>query len=96
MVLNIIFCFLFQHNDVFDNDGTSSPVFNKVTGKQSVRRTVSDSIGARLRKVSFEIGNGRRHSDEFTTEQLPQVSVGSKAVSLMLVSYRCRKSLVVH
>ncbi|XP_015766571.1 PREDICTED: cyclin-dependent kinase 14-like [Acropora digitifera] len=61
-----------EHNDVFDNDGTSSPVFNKVTGKQSVRRTVSDSIGARLRKVSFEIGNGRRHSDEFTTEQLPQ------------------------
>ena len=48
---------------------------------------MSDSIGARLRKVSFEIGNGRRHSDEFTTEQLPQVSVGSKAVSLMLVSY---------
>ncbi|KAK2560431.1 Cyclin-dependent kinase 14 [Acropora cervicornis] len=61
-----------EHNDVFDNDSTSSPVFNKVTGKQSVRRTVSDSIGARLRKVSFEIGNGRRHSDEFTTEQLPQ------------------------
>ena len=48
---------------------------------------MSDSIGARLRKVSFEIGNGRRHSDEFTTEQLPQVSVGSKTVSLMLVSY---------
>jgi len=38
-----------------------------------VRRTVSDSIGARLRKISFEIGNDRRHSDEFTPEEFKNV-----------------------
>lgn len=38
--------------------------------RPAVRRTVSDSIGTRLRKISFEIGYGRRHSDELTPEEL--------------------------
>ena len=69
--------FLVLQNDVFDSNAIPSPVFNKLAIKPGVRRTVSDSIGARLRKISFEIGNGRRHSDEFTTDELknvPQVS----------------------
>lgn len=61
--------------DVFD-DCRPCPNTNNLVARPVVRRTVSDSIGARLRKISFEIGNGRRHSDEFTTEEfqtLPQV-----------------------
>ena len=65
--------FLVLQNDVFDSNIIPSPVLNKIVAKPSVRRTVSDSIGARLRKISFEIGNGRRHSDEFTTDELKNV-----------------------
>lgn len=57
-------------NDIFEHNHASSPVSKKVIGKRSVRRTSSDSVGARLRKISFEIGNGRRHSDEFASEGL--------------------------
>lgn len=59
-------------NDVFEHNHASSPVSKKVIGKRSVRRTSSDSVGSRLRKISFEIGNGRRHSDEFASEGLSQ------------------------
>ena len=65
--------FLFSKNDVFEHNHASSPVSKKVIGKRSVRRTSSDSVGSRLRKISFEIGNGRRHSDEFASEGLSQV-----------------------
>ena len=61
--------------DVFDNSSLY-PNTSSLAVKPDVRRTMSDSIGARLRKISFEIGNGRRHSDEFTPEEyknLPQV-----------------------
>ncbi|XP_078344855.1 cyclin-dependent kinase 14-like isoform X2 [Oculina patagonica] len=60
--------------DVFDDCSQCSPT-NNLAVRPVVRRTVSDSIGSRLRKISFEIGNGRRHSDEFTPEEfknLPQ------------------------
>ncbi|KAL9958511.1 hypothetical protein ACROYT_G035537 [Oculina patagonica] len=62
--------------DVFDDCSQCSPT-NNLAVRPVVRRTVSDSIGSRLRKISFEIGNGRRHSDEFTPEEfknLPQSS----------------------
>ena len=61
--------------DVFDNS-SPCPNTSNLAVRPAVRRTVSDSIGARLRKISFEIGNDRRHSDEFTPEEfknLPQV-----------------------
>lgn len=56
-------------NDVFECNSSPSPVSTKLATRPGVRRTVSDSIGARLRKISFEIGNGRRHSDEFSPEE---------------------------
>ena len=58
--------------DVFDNSSPCPNTSNLVI-RPAVRRTVSDSIGARLRKISFETGNDRRHSDEFTSEELKNV-----------------------
>lgn len=61
--------------DVFD-DSSPCPNTSNPAVRPAVRKTASDSIGARLRKISFEIGNGRRQSDEFTPEEfknLPQV-----------------------
>lgn len=55
--------------DVFDNSNPC-PNTSSLVVRPGVKRTVSDTIGARLRKISFEIGNGRRHSDEFTPEEL--------------------------
>ena len=65
----------FMQADVFDNFSPCPNASNPVV-RPGVKRTVSDSISARLRKISFEIGNGRRHSDEFTPEEFknsPQV-----------------------
>ena len=63
----------FMQADVFDNSSPCPNASNPVV-RAGVKRTVSDSIGARLRKISFDIGNGRRHSDEFTPEELKNSS----------------------
>ena len=68
-----------MQGDVFDNS-SACPNTSNLAVRQAVRRTVSDSIGARLRKISFDIGNGRSHSDEFAPEEcknVPQVCLGS-------------------
>ena len=63
-------------NDVFDSNSNPSLTSSKLAARPVVRRSASDSIGARLRKISFEIGNGRRHSDDLSPDELknmPQV-----------------------
>ena len=72
------YCCLFSRiqNDVFDSNSNPSLTSSKLAARLVVRRSASDSIGARLRKISFEIGNGRRHSDDLSPDELknmPQV-----------------------
>lgn len=57
-------------NDVFDSNSNPSLTSSKLAARPVVRRSASDSIGARLRKISFEIGNGRRHSDDLSPDEL--------------------------
>lgn len=67
-----------MQNDVFESDGTVPSLVSNKIGRPGVRRTVSDSIGARLRKISFDIGNGRRSSDEYMNDEfknIPQVCI---------------------
>lgn len=64
---------LHVENDVFESDGTVPSLVSNKIGRPGVRRTVSDSIGARLRKISFDIGNGRRSSDEYMNDEFKNI-----------------------
>ncbi|XP_031567651.1 cyclin-dependent kinase 14-like [Actinia tenebrosa] len=44
------------------------------TKKPVVRRTVSDTVGGRLRKISSFLSDSRRHSDEFTSGEFESTS----------------------
>ena len=69
------YCCLFSciQNDVFDSNSNPSLTSSKLAARPVVRRSASDSIGARLRKISFEIGNGRRNSDDLSPDELKNI-----------------------
>ncbi|RMX44968.1 hypothetical protein pdam_00018179 [Pocillopora damicornis] len=58
-----------ETDDVFMESSPCARSNNPVV-RPVMRRTSSDSIGTRLRKISFEIGYGRRHSDELAPGEL--------------------------
>ena len=65
----MIFLSFKQTDDVFMESSPCARSNNPVV-RPVMRRTSSDSIGTRLRKISFEIGYGRRHSDELAPGEL--------------------------
>jgi len=55
--------------------------------KPPVRRTVSDTVGHRLRKISSFLSDSRRHSDEFATEEFESAS--SQVSALIVWIHTC-------